>query len=63
MNLDPDVQRYLVDQFLVRMDMVSGAFTALLIAAFTRIIYRPVIDFINQIGLPTAFIIKAWRNN
>lgn len=62
MNLDPDVQMYLVNQLVTRIDMVAWGFTALLIGGLARLYYRPVIDVINQIGLTTVFIIKAWRN-
>lgn len=61
MNLDPDVQRYLVDQFLVRFDMVAWAFTALLICLLVRLVAKPIQDTINQIGLTIVFIIKARR--
>ena len=61
MNLDPDVQKYLVDQFLTRLDMVAWAFTALLIGGLARLYYRPVVDVINQIGLTTVYVINALR--
>lgn len=59
MNLDPDVQRYLVDQFLIRLDMVAWGSTALLIGLLVRLVSKPVIDTINQIGLTATFIIKT----
>ncbi len=61
MNLDPDVQRYLADQFLVRFDMVAWAFTALLICLLVRLVAKPVVDTIHQVELSTVNIIKAWR--
>ena len=61
MNLDPDVQRYLVDQALVRLDMVAWGFTALLIGGLARLYYRPVIDVIHQFELTTVNIIRAFK--
>ena len=61
MNLDPDVQRYIADQFLVRLDMVAWGFTALLIGLLVRLVAKPIVDTIHQIELTVVHIIKVWR--
>ena len=60
--LDPETARYLVDQILVRLDVVTWFIVWLAGAIVLRVGVRPVIDFIHQVELSTVTLIKVWRN-